>query len=77
MVVLESYSTHDLWVAAFLRARGMRLSGTARVGNRVLFEFEDKEACGQLAIEYLNGGTADVSALKAAWNDLKTLIFDR
>ncbi len=77
MLVLDAYTTHDIWLAAFLRARGMRLVGTVRMGTRVLFEFDDKDTCEQLAIEYLNGGKTNVSALKAAWNDLKTLIFDR
>ena len=72
-----AYVTPDLWEAAFLRSRGARLSGTARQGNRVFFEFKDRDVCQQLAFEYINGGTTNVSALRAAWNDLKTLIFDR
>jgi hypothetical protein len=77
MLTAGAYSTPDLWEAAFLRSRGARLTGTTRQGVRVLFEFEDKGTCQQLAIEYLNGGATNVSALKAAWNDLKMLIFDR
>ena len=77
MLVVDTFSTHDLWLASFMRSRGMRLVRTTRTANRVTFEFEDKEGCEQLEIEYLNGGKADVSALKMAWNHLKTLIFDR
>jgi hypothetical protein len=77
MLTARVYTTPDLWEAAFLRSRGARLAGTTRQGTRVLFEFEDKDTCQQLAIEYLNGGAANISALRAAWTDLKTIIFDR
>ena len=77
MLTLGGYVTAELWLAAFLRARGAKLTGTSRDGNRVLFEFEDRELCERLATEYLNGGKASISSLKAAWSDLKTLIFDR
>ena len=77
MLTTERYVTHDLWEAAFLRSRGAHLTGTTRQGNRVIFEFKGREVCERLGNEYLNNGQVDISSLKAAWHDLKSLIFDR
>lgn len=77
MLTLETYLTSDIWIASYLRARGARLTGTTRSGSRVIFEFEDRDHCEQLAMEYVNGGAVEVNSLKAAWNDLKTIIFER
>ncbi len=77
MLAMGTFETSNLWLAAFLRSKGIRLVNTVHEGSRAIFEFEDEEACKRLSVEFHNDGMVNIGALRAAWNDLKTLIFDR
>ena len=70
------YSTVDLWEASFLRAQGAILGGKRQAGDRVAFFFVDRPLCERLHIDYVNNAPVQISNLKAAFRDLKQLIFD-
>ena len=69
---MNTYSTSDLALAAFLKMRGKKLisAGKSRAG-KFMFEFEDEgAACQVLALEFVNGEfssyDSQVRALKKA-----------
>lgn len=68
---MNTYTTSDLALAAFLKMRGRKLiaAGKSRVG-KFTFEFEDDGTCHGLALEFVNGEfssyDAQVRALKKA-----------
>ena len=69
---MNTYSTSDLALAAFLKMRGKRLvsAGKSRTG-KFMFEFEDEGgSCGALSLEFVNGEfsayDSQVRALKKA-----------
>lgn len=71
----DVFSTTDLWLGAFLLAKGMRIWNTSRStdSNMMVFEFEDNAACSLLQREFLNGGLVNVMALQTAISNLRTL----
>ena len=77
MQTLDAFVTHDLWLAAYLRAHGVRLTGTTREGARTIFAFADPKRCEDLTFEYRSGGTVEVSRLRSVWQDLKDMVFER
>ena len=72
----DAYSTVDLWEASFLRARGVILTAKRTAGERTMFLFGNRSLCEQLHIDYVNNAPVPISSLKAAFRDLKQLIFD-
>lgn len=73
----STYETKDLYIAAFLRARGLELVGTRRNGSRVFFCFRGKNEAENLTRDFLNGAQVDVSLYTKAIQDLKTIIFSQ
>jgi len=69
---MQSYTTSDLAMAAFLKLRGRKLLSAGKgMGGKFKFEFEDNDAsCAALALEFVNGEfsayDAQVRALKKA-----------
>lgn len=76
MLTRPTFSTSDLWVAAYFLSKGIRLMGTSRSDGKMIFEFADVNRCEEARREFLNGGQADVGQLRSAWNSLKTLIHE-
>lgn len=69
------YRTADLYLAAFLRCRGLFLKKPECMGRRVFFIFDCDEGIDGLVQEYLNGSAVDVLAYKSALMELKSLIY--
>jgi hypothetical protein len=73
---METYKTSDLYLSAFLKAKGMRLKDTVKNGGRFVFIFDDREDRNQLIQEFFNDGQVSITAFKNALQDLKTMVFN-
>lgn len=70
------YSTTDLWLSAFLKAKGMRLIRIEGESRRAIFVFEDIKDREQLVKEFYNNGLVGITTIKNAMADLKSAIFN-
>ncbi len=73
---MNTYRTSDLYLSAFLKARGMRLKDKFRNGNKFVFIFDDRDDRKELIQEFFNDGTVSITAFKNAIQDLKTMVFN-
>jgi len=71
----EIYSTTDLYLAAFLKAKKyfVRLK---REGRQCHFTFIDDPKLQEAIVNYFNDGQVGVTSFKNALQDLKTLMFN-
>lgn len=72
----DTYRTSDLYLSAFLKAKGLRLLDKQRSGNRFIFIFDDRDDRKELIQEFFNDGMISITAFKNAVQDLKTLVFN-
>ena len=68
---MNTYSTSDLALAAFLKMRGRKLLSAGKLpGGRFEFVFDEDGTCGALALDFVNGEfsayDAQIRALKKA-----------
>jgi hypothetical protein len=73
---VNTYETSDLYLSAFLKARGMRLKDKFRNGNKFVFIFDDRGDRKELIQEFFNDGSVSITAFKNAIQDLKTMVFN-
>ena len=73
---MGTYRTSDLYLSAFLKAKGLRLQDKHRAGNKFVFIFEDRDDRQQLIRDFFNDGTVNITAFKNAIQDLKTMVFN-
>lgn len=73
---MNTYRTSDLYLSAFLKARGMRLRDKFRNGNKFVFIFDDRDDRKELIQEFFNDGSVSITAFKNAIQDLKTMVFN-
>lgn len=73
---METYKTSDFYLAAFLKAKGMRIIDREKSGMRVTFVFGDKPERKTLVFEFFNNGMVDIGAFRNAIQDLKTMVFN-
>jgi hypothetical protein len=76
MQTVNTYETSDLYLSAFLKARGMRLKDKFRNGNKFVFIFDDRGDRKELIQEFFNDGSVSITAFKNAIQDLKTMVFN-
>jgi hypothetical protein len=76
MDINNTYRTSDLHLAAFLKAKGMRILDTKKNGGRSTFIFGDKGNSKELIQEFFNDGMVSITAFKNALQDLKTMVFN-
>ena len=69
------YETSDLWVAAFLRTRGVKLKNTRSNFGKYFFIFHDMTHCEKLISEYFEGALVPAIELKSSINFFKDRIF--
>jgi hypothetical protein len=71
------YSASDFYLAAYLKAKGMKLVNFAREGRRVTFIFEDQEDRAQWTSDFYNNcGVVQVNPFVHAIQDLKSIIYN-
>lgn len=73
---METYKTSDFYLAAFLKAKGMRIIDREKVGIRVIFIFDDQPNRKMLVAEFFNDGVVGIGAFRNAIQDLKTMVFN-
>lgn len=73
---MEIYKTSDLYLSAFLKAKGLKLIDKHRAGDRIIFIFDDRMDRKKLIQEYFNDGTVNITAFRGALQDLKTMVFN-
>ena len=73
---METYATSDLYMSAFLKAKGLKLIDKKRSGQRFIFVFEDRGDRKELINQFFNDGLVSITAFKNAIQDLKTLVFN-
>jgi len=73
---VNTYRTSDLYLSAFLKAKGMRLLDKRRDGEKFVFIFDDRADRQQLIREFFNDGMVNITAFKNAIQDLKTMVFN-
>ena len=71
-----TYSTNDLWLAAFLKAKGLKLLRIEGNNRRATFVFEDTTDRKDLIEEFYNNGLIGITIIKNAMSDLKSAIFN-
>lgn len=73
---MNTYATSDLYLSAFLKAKGLRLIDKRRTGDKVVFIFDDRLDREDLIREFFNGGLVNITVFKSAMHDLKVMIFN-
>ncbi len=70
------YSTSDLWLSAFLKAKGLKIIRIEGNNRRAYFVFEDAPNRKDLIEEFYNNGLIGITLIKNAMSDLKSAIFN-
>jgi len=65
-----------LYLAAYLKAKGLKLIDKKRGDNKISFIFEDRQDRENLIREFFNDGMIGIAAFKNAIQDLKTVIYN-
>lgn len=73
---MNTYRTSDLYLSAYLKAKGLRLLDKQRNGHKFIFIFDDRSDRKKLIQEFFNDGTVSITAFKNAIQDLKTMVFN-
>lgn len=72
----KGYPVSDFYLAAYLKAKDIKLINVNRDGKRVTFIFEDKSDCAQFAKDFYNDGNVKVNPFIHAIQDLKSIIYN-
>ena len=70
------YRTADLYLSAFLKAKGIILKGTEKETGKIFFIFQNEGNIKGLINNYFNDSDVGVLSYKAALRDLRSIIFD-
>lgn len=73
---MNDFLTSDLYLSAFLKAKGLKLIDKKTEGKKVIFIFEDREDREDLVRQFFNNGLVNITAFKGAIQDLKTMVFN-
>lgn len=71
-----TYATSDFYLAAYLKAQGLRLDSMEKEGRRTIFVFEDREERPTLIRSFYNDGDVRINAFTHAIQDLKAAIYN-
>ncbi|MBA7491098.1 hypothetical protein ES702_01643 [subsurface metagenome] len=72
----KTYGTVDLYLGAYLRARGIKLLDLDRSGRRVTFIFEDSDKTRKLVKNFYDDGEVKINDYKSALKDLKSMTYN-
>lgn len=72
----RTYGTSDIWLAAYLKAKGLRLVGSEREGRRCTFLFDDRPDREQLLLDFVNQGVVEIAPYRHALDDLKAVVYN-
>ncbi|MEW6455102.1 MAG: DUF5659 domain-containing protein [Acidobacteriota bacterium] len=71
----KNYCTTDLYLGAFLKARGVKLLNSRHENGKVFFVFQDDGECEKLIQDFLNNQEVKIGDYLQALDNLKKLIF--
>jgi hypothetical protein len=71
----NEFSSHDLYLAAFIQANGVPLLRTEREHGRIRFVFRGGPKTHELHSMFLNNTPVPVGDFRRCLTDLKTVIF--
>ena len=74
--MMNTYQTSDLYLSAFLKAKGMKLKDKLKNGDKFIFIFDDRNDRKELIQQFFNDGLVNITAFKNAIQDLKTMVFN-
>jgi len=72
----STYSTNDLWLSAYLKAKGLKIIRVEGNNRRAVFVFADTPERKDLIEEFYNNGSIGITLIKNAMADLKSAIFN-
>jgi len=72
----DTYLTSDLWLAAFLKAKGLKIIKIEGSNRKAAFVFEDSRDRKNLIEEFYNNSPIGITLIKNAMADLKSAIFN-
>ena len=72
----KTYGTVDLYLGAYLRARGIKLVDLDRSGRRVTFLFKDSDKTRKLVKNFYDNGEVKINVYKSALKDLKSMTYN-
>lgn len=70
------FFTSDLWLAAFLKAKGLKLNSIEGENRKAVFIFENVEHSEELIRQFYNDSQIGILAIKNAMADIKSAIFN-
>ncbi len=74
MELPQEYATNDLYLASYLKARGLKLASVDRDGKRSRFVFLDGLDRKQMVVDFYNDVPIGIAAFTHALQDLKAAI---
>lgn len=70
----QEYAINDLYLASYLKARGLKLAAVDRDGKRSRFVFHDGPERQQMVTDFYNDAPIGIAAFTHALQDLKAAI---
>ncbi|MDD2927689.1 MAG: DUF5659 domain-containing protein [Candidatus Omnitrophica bacterium] len=68
--------TSDIWLAAFLKAKGAKLNKIEGESRKAVFIFEDHENAQGLIKQFYNDSQIGILAIKNSMSDIKSALFN-
>lgn len=72
---MGKYLTRNLAEASYLQAKGQKIIGKEKQGDKVKIIFSDSKELQNLIMEYYNGGTVEAKLLFDNFRSIKDYIF--
>ena len=72
----NGYATSDLYLSAFLKAKGLKLIDQYSDRGKMYFVFKESEKRKKLLQDFYNNGMVSANNFKNALQDLKTILFN-
>jgi negative regulator of genetic competence, sporulation and motility len=73
---MKTYATSDLYLSAYLKSRGMKITDKEIEGRRTTFIFEDVSNRADLIRDFYNEGPVNITAFVHAIQDIKAIVFN-
>jgi len=73
---MKIYATSDLYLSAYLKSRGMRITDKEINGRRTTFIFEDIPNREELIRDFYNKGPVNITDYVHAIQDIKAIVFN-
>lgn len=72
---MDKYSTRSLAEASYLQAKGQRIIGKEKQGDKMLVVFPKSKEVERIIMEYYNGGKVEAKLLFDNFRSIKEFIF--